>query len=229
MKIYPNLIFALATALLSGSATAGVINTYQFVNNGSAWGTYGTSSGANPGTGAGINLGLSETFTGSNGLEATFTFYENVNKATGAGGTAVNGYHGHGLGVIGATGSSTRVDNDGEAIRVAFAMDVIWKSSFFWGYGNRSEIGVFYWDNSGWSALTSEDDFRGYRTVGLQDTVSDQLLFVNTDVGGANDKWVMKGIAVETATARVPEPGMLGLLAMGLLTTVLAGRRRRVI
>ena len=214
-----------STAILSSLATAGTINTYQFVDSGNSWTTYGTENPATIGTGPNSNLGSSKIFTGSNGLNTTVTFFENVSD-TGTGGTGVDGYWGHGLTVAGDSHSDSRVDNNGEAILFNFGTDVTALSSFFYGWVDccNTDVGVFYNNNGSWSSITTSA-FSGYLTLGLNNIVSDQFLFVNVDTYSGNDTWALKGFAVETIS--VPEPGTAALLALGLAGLVFSRRTQK--
>ena len=215
----------LATSLLGSSAYAGVINTFQFVNDGSSWSGYGSNGGSSIGTGPYASLGSSHVFTGSNGLNTTVTFFEDV-ADNGTGGSAVNGYWGHGLSVIGADGSSSRVDSDGEAILFDFGADVTAKSSFFYGWRDccNTDVRAFYANNGGWTAIATRA-FSGYLTLDLNSVVSDQFLFVNVDTPAGNDTWALKGFAVETID--VPEPGSIALLGLGLVGLGLSRRQAK--
>jgi len=219
-------IVVAALVLLSGIVSAGTINTFQFVDNGANWTTYGTNSPATLGTGPGSNLGLSARFEGSKGLSTTVTFLEGV-ADNGSGGTAVQGFWEHGLTVIGNDGFNSRVDNDGEALLFDFGTNVKALSSFFYGWGRSSDVRAFYKNGSSWSTIATVNNFSGFFSLSLNDIVSDQFLFVNIDTG-INDSWAFKGLAVETIdSVVVPEPGTLLLLGAGLIGLGFNRRQQR--
>lgn len=208
-------IVVAASALFGGAVNAGTINTFQFVDHGNSWTTYGTNNPATIGSGPGGSGSSSKTFTGSNGLDTTVTFFEDVSNS-GTGGHAEDGFWGHGLSVQGDDGSKYRVDNDGEAILFDFGEDVKALSSFFYSWSNSSDVRAFYKNDANvWTTLITESSFGGYLTLNLNETVSDQFLFVNID-SGSNDSWALKGLAVETISS-VPEPGTFALLGLGLV------------
>jgi hypothetical protein len=168
-------------AIIRSTVSAGIINTFQFIDNHTSWPTYGTNSSITLGKGPCRNIGASETFLGSNDLTTMATFLENVNN-NGSGGNAVDGYWGHGLSVAGNCYYDKRVDNNGEALLFNLGLDVSALSSFFYGWGKyKTDVATFYNDNGSLDNIKASA-FSGYLSLDMGKIINDQFLFVNVIV-----------------------------------------------
>lgn len=219
------LVAAVSMTVMSSAANAGVINTFEWFDTKACW--FCPTIPGTPGNGGGQNVGTSEMFTADNGLQVTANFLTGV-ADNGTGGSAANGYWGHGLGVIG--GESNSMDrNIGEAILFDFGVDVVAISSLLWENPDRSGCADASIWVDGVQVANGANICGSPDVVGLDNLVGSQILIMNVDNSPKNNGLRVKRLVVETIQQKeVPEPAAIALIGLGLVGMGVAARRRKV-
>ena len=200
--------------------------------------------------GAAIANASPVTFNFSNGAsEANATYTNNLGMTNDGLGLSVTAYKntllgwksayvsqwGSGLGVSGGS-SNTQVDGTyrNEMLVFDFSEQVSLDSISFMLFDDNDQATILNYDAKNfWDIYVADIDKNDTSTVGGVSTFSFSEDFLTSLLGvlaiDYNDNFTVLSMTVNTATAAVPEPSIIGLLGIGLIGLGLARRRSAAI